>query len=63
MAARRSSSGNIELTGIPRSRTKLPIYPIKEGYYLLVAIDRTKPMGRAVLECKRAVRKIEQQMG
>jgi predicted regulator of Ras-like GTPase activity (Roadblock/LC7/MglB family) len=56
---RQVDSGDIKSIGISTSRTRLAIHPLNKGYYLLVAIDRTRPMGRAFFECKRAVRKIE----
>jgi predicted regulator of Ras-like GTPase activity (Roadblock/LC7/MglB family) len=58
---RQVDSGDIKSIGISTSRTRLALYPIKEGYYLLVAMERKKPMGRAFFECKRAGRKIEQE--
>jgi predicted regulator of Ras-like GTPase activity (Roadblock/LC7/MglB family) len=63
VARRRKNSGEVKSIGISTSNTRLAISPIKEGYYLLVAMDRKRPMGRAIFECKKAARKIAKEMG
>jgi predicted regulator of Ras-like GTPase activity (Roadblock/LC7/MglB family) len=63
VASRHAGSGPVKSVGITTKTTKLAITPLKEGYYLLLAMDRTRPLGKAVLECKRAVPRLEKEMG
>lgn len=48
---------------ITTSSTNLVISALKDGYYVVLAIDRPRPAGKALFEIKRAAKKIEVEMG
>ena len=57
-----STGGEIESVGISTESSKLAITVIKDGYYILVALDRTRPLGRAFFESKKAVKRLMAEM-
>lgn len=63
VAARHVGSGEVKSVGITTKTTRLAIIPLKEDYFLLVAMDRKRPLGRTFFECRRAVTKLEEEMG
>lgn len=60
---RQKNSGEVETVGISTAKTKLALSTIKDGYYLLVAMDIKKPFGRAFFESKKAVVEILKEIG
>jgi len=62
-ASVKSDIYGVDSVSITTDSTRLAISSIKEGYYLVVALDRNRPVGRALFESKRAIRAIENEMG
>lgn len=62
-AASRHGVSEVSSVSITTEKTRLAISTIKEGYYLVVTMDRAKPQGKALFESKRAVARIEEEMG
>lgn len=63
VAARHVGSGEVKSVGITTKTTKLAIIPLKEDYFLLVAMDRKRPLGKTFFECRWAATKLEEEMG
>jgi len=54
---------DIKTIGIATEFTRLALSTIKEGYYLVVTLEKTGPFGRAFFEIKKSIRDIEKEMG
>ena len=53
----------IKTIGIATEFTRIALSTIKQGYYLVVTLEKTRPFGRAFFETKKAIRDIEREMG
>jgi predicted regulator of Ras-like GTPase activity (Roadblock/LC7/MglB family) len=53
----------LESVAIETARARLAIIPLKEGYYLLVALTRKTPVGKALFESRHAAELIKKEMG
>ena len=62
-ASRRSDFSDVSSVSISTDSAKLAISSIKEGYYLVVALEKRRPVGKALFESRRAIKKIEREMG
>ncbi|MDO8427366.1 MAG: roadblock/LC7 domain-containing protein [Deltaproteobacteria bacterium] len=62
-ATSRSAFSGVRSVAISTVKSRLAISTLKEGYYLLVAMGRSAPMGKALFESRRAVERIEEEMG
>lgn len=61
-AERHVTKGDIQNVGISTANLKIAITVIKDGYYILLAMDKRKPFGRAFFESRRAVEKLMKEM-
>jgi len=55
--------GPVNSVFISTDTAKLAIMPIKDGYCLVVALDRKTPSGRILAEAAKTVKSIEIEMG
>lgn len=55
--------GKVSSVAISTDTARLAILAIKEGYCLVLALDRAAPSGRVMIEAARAVETIETEMG
>ncbi len=62
-ASTRSDFREVRTVSISTGSTRLAISSIKEGYYLVVALEKRQPVGRALFESRRAIKIIEREMG
>ncbi len=62
-ASTRSDFKDVESVSISTRTTRLAISTLKEGCYLVLAMGKHLPMGRALFESKRAVKRLEAEMG
>lgn len=62
-AASRTSVSNVRTISISTEKNKLAITALKEGYYLVVALPKSKPLGKARYESGKAVPELEEEMG
>ncbi|MBI5491965.1 MAG: roadblock/LC7 domain-containing protein [Deltaproteobacteria bacterium] len=62
-ASTRSSLTGVKTVSITTDRSRLAISTLKEGYYLLLAMARSTPMGKALFESRMAVERLEEEMG
>jgi predicted regulator of Ras-like GTPase activity (Roadblock/LC7/MglB family) len=62
-ASRQEASPEVVSVVISTERLRLAIATVKDGYYLVVAVDRARPAGLALFESRRAVKRIEEEMG
>ncbi len=62
-ASTRSDTAEVRSVSISTGNTRLAISSLKEGYYLVVALEKKHPIGRALFESKRAIKIIEAEMG
>ncbi|WKZ32982.1 MAG: roadblock/LC7 domain-containing protein [Thermodesulfobacteriota bacterium] len=62
-AASRHDRQDVRHLAITTDKAKLAISTVKEGYCLVVALGNERPMGKALFESKRAVERIEEEMG
>lgn len=62
-ASTRSDAPEVRSVSISTGETRLAISSLKEGYYLVVALEKKRPVGRALFESKRAIKVIEKEMG
>ncbi|MEK6598720.1 MAG: roadblock/LC7 domain-containing protein [Deltaproteobacteria bacterium] len=53
----------IKTIGIATEVARVALSTIKEGYYLVVTLEKTRPFGRAFFETKKAIMDIEREMG
>ncbi len=63
MVERVKDSDALSTIGISTAASKLAIVPLKEGYYLILTVDKKQPLGRVFYECNRAMKRIEKEMG
>ncbi|MBI5345031.1 MAG: roadblock/LC7 domain-containing protein [Deltaproteobacteria bacterium] len=62
-ATGRAVEGDVRLVYISSSSSRLAIIPLKDGYCLIVAMDKSGYMGKTLFESRRAARLIEEEMG
>lgn len=62
-AASRHDRLDVRHLAITTEKARLAISTVKEGYCLVVALGSERPVGKAILESKRAVERIEEEMG
>lgn len=62
-AAARSSGGMVSSVSISTDILRIAISSIKDDYYLVMAMDRRSPVGKAAFESRRAVKELEKEMG
>ncbi|MBI5588219.1 MAG: roadblock/LC7 domain-containing protein [Deltaproteobacteria bacterium] len=62
-ASTRSDFPEVSSVSISTDSAKLSISSIKEGYYLVVALEKRRPIGKTLFESRRAIKKIEEEMG
>ncbi len=62
-ASSQSDFKDIESVSISTGKARLAISSLKEGYYLVLAMGRSRPVGRALFESKSTVRRLEEEMG
>lgn len=53
----------VKTIGISTELAKIALSTIKEGYYLVVTMEKNKPLGMAFFESKKAIKDIEREMG
>ena len=63
LAGRMTATGEVNSICLSTSTSRLAIVPLKEGYYIIVTLDRHEPVGRVLFECKRAIKRFEEEMG
>ncbi|MDP2683397.1 MAG: roadblock/LC7 domain-containing protein [Deltaproteobacteria bacterium] len=56
-------ANGVKTIAISTERAGVAISTIKEGYYLVVTLEKTGPFGRAFFEIKKSIRDIEREMG
>lgn len=56
-------TNGVKTIAISTEFARIALATIKEGYYLVVTLERTKPMGRVFFESKKAIKDIEREMG
>jgi len=56
-------SGGVKTVFITTNANRLAITSLKEGYYIVLTIPKTRLGSRAVYESKKAVARIEEEMG
>lgn len=59
----RQGGAAIEYAAIVTGTSRLLLSAIKEGYCLVVALNGRGPVGRALIESRKAVLRIEEEMG
>ena len=62
MVGRVKDSDALSTIGISTDSSKLAIVPLKDGYYLILTVDKAEPLGRVFFECRKAMRRIEKEM-
>ncbi|MBI1912676.1 MAG: hypothetical protein HYS21_11835 [Deltaproteobacteria bacterium] len=62
-SSRRQDLSGVKSVSISTTMMKLAISAIKDGYYLVLTMDRIRPIGKALYESQKAVKKIEAEMG
>lgn len=63
-ASTRLKDGNVIKTiGISTDVARIALSTIKEGYYIVMTLEKTKPISRAFFESKKAIKDIEREMG
>lgn len=60
---RLKGENGVRTIGISTEIVRIALSTIKEGYYLVVTLEKTEPIGRAFFEAKRAIKDIEREMG
>ncbi len=61
--AKDPSSGEVESVGISTDGYRIAISVVKDGYYILVAMKKTRPFGKAFFESRKAVKELMVEMG
>ena len=56
-------TNGVKTIAISTELARIALSTIKEGYYLVVTLEKTKPMGRVFFESKQAIKDIEREMG
>ncbi|MBI5048667.1 MAG: hypothetical protein HZB54_06945 [Deltaproteobacteria bacterium] len=54
---------SVKTIGISTELATIAISTIKEGYYLVVTLEKAEPLGRVFFESKKAIKDIEREMG
>ncbi|MFQ5735626.1 MAG: roadblock/LC7 domain-containing protein [Thermodesulfobacteriota bacterium] len=62
-ASTRSAFKDVQSVSISTGKTRLAISTLKDGYYLVLATGKALPVGKALFESKKAVRRLEAEMG
>lgn len=62
-AASRLDRQEVKHLAITTEKARLAISTVKEGYCLVMAMGNDRPIGKALIESKRAVERIEEEMG
>jgi predicted regulator of Ras-like GTPase activity (Roadblock/LC7/MglB family) len=62
-ASARSDFRDITSVSITTDTNRLAISTLKDGYYIVLSMDKTLPIGRALYESDRAARMLEEEMG
>jgi len=62
-ASKRSDFKDIKSVSITTDTNRLAISTLKEGYYIVLAMRKALPIGRALYESGRAAKMLEQEMG
>lgn len=62
-ASARSDFKDIKSVSITTDTNRLAISTLKEGYYIVLAMGKALPIGKALYESKRAARLLEEEMG
>jgi len=62
-ASARSDFMDITSVSITTDANRLTISTLKEGYYIVLSMDKTLPIGKALYESDRAARMLEEEMG
>ena len=53
----------VKTIGISTELAGVALSTVKEGYYLVVTVEKNKPLGMAFFESKKAIKDIEREMG
>lgn len=53
----------VKAIGISTDVARIALSTIKEGYYVVMTLEKTKPISRAFFESKKAIKNIEREMG
>lgn len=53
----------VRTIGISTDTAKIALSTVKEGYYIVMTLEKTKPISRAFFESKKAIKSIEREMG
>ena len=62
-ASARSDFKDIKSVSITTDTHRLAISTLKDGYYIVLSMDKTLPIGRALYESDRAAKMLEEEMG
>lgn len=56
-------ANGVKTIAISTERAGVALSTIKEGYYLVVTVEKNKPFGMVFFESKKAIKDIEKEMG
>lgn len=62
-SSRHDPSSPVKTVFITSTKTRLSIAVIKDSYCLVASLDRFTPMGKVIEESRKAVQRIEEEMG
>lgn len=63
VSRRLSGSSGADHAAITTKSTRLMLLSLKDGYFLLLAMDKSKHSAKALFESRSAVKRIEEEMG
>ena len=56
-------ANGVKTIAISTERAGVALSTIKEGYYLVLTVEKNKPLGMVFFESKKAIKDIEREMG
>ncbi len=62
-AASQKESAAVKTVSISTDNARLAISTLKDGFYLVLAMDKSRYLGKALSESARAVKKLEKEIG
>lgn len=60
---KQKAEDEIKTIGLTTEHSKIALYTIKEGYYFVVTLEKTIPLGRVFTKAKKVIRDLEKEMG
>lgn len=58
-----NQTNSIKTIAISTELARIALATVKEGYYLIVTVEKSKPLGKAFFESRIAIKEIEREMG